>query len=136
MQLNEKEILKELIFKTCRSGGKGGQHINKVSTKVGLMFHVAYSKSLSDEQKRIISEKLAPKINTDGFIHIISQTSRSQYENKKIAIAKFFKILRSALAVKKARKATKPSALAVDKRLKNKKLAGEIKKLRAKVRIN
>ncbi len=134
MHLNEKEILKEVVFKTSRSGGKGGQNVNKVSTKVELIFHIENSFALSVEQKFLLTEKLSNHIDSEGYLHIVSQASRSQLENKKIAIAKFFKLLKSAFVIKKARKATKPTKSAIDKRIKSKKLAGDKKKLRAKVK--
>ncbi|MFN7013545.1 MAG: alternative ribosome rescue aminoacyl-tRNA hydrolase ArfB [Bacteroidia bacterium] len=134
MHLNDKEILKEVVFKTSRSGGKGGQNVNKVSTKVELVFHVQNSLSLSDEQKQMLINKLSGMIDNDGFLHVVSQASRSQLENKKIAIAKFLKLLKSAFIHKKPRKATKPSQTAIEKRIKSKKVVGELKKLRAKIK--
>lgn len=134
MNLNDKKILNEVIFKTSRSTGKGGQNVNKVSTKVELLFHIQNSLSLSDEQKKLILDRLSDMLDNKGFLHIVSQASRSQLENKKNAIAKFFKLLKSSLVVKKPRKASKPSKTAVEKRIKSKKIVGEIKKLRAKIK--
>jgi ribosome-associated protein len=136
MHLNDKEILKEVVFKTSRSGGKGGQNVNKVSTKVELVFHIQNSLSLSDMQKLMLLNKLSGMLDSEGFLHVVSQASRSQLENKKIAIAKFFKLLKSAFVVKKPRKATKPTKTAVEKRIKSKKIAGEQKKLRAKIKTD
>jgi ribosome-associated protein len=136
MQLNEKEILKEVLFKTSRSSGKGGQNVNKVSTKVELKFHILNSKAFSDEQKYMLNEKLKNSIDSEGFLHIVSQISRSQLENKKIAVAKLFKLLKKALAVKRARKPTKPTKAAVQNRIKDKKHTGEIKKLRSKIQFD
>jgi ribosome-associated protein len=136
MHLPEKEILKEVQFKTSRSGGKGGQHVNKVSTKVELIFHVNNSMVLTDEQKIRIREKLLSQIDSEGFIHVVSQASRSQLENKKIAISKFLKLLKASFIVKKTRKATKPNKTAIEKRIKTKKLLGEQKKLRSKINID
>lgn len=136
MHLNDKEILNEVIFKTSRSGGKGGQNVNKVSTKVELLFHIANSQYFSDEQKKLLLDKLSNKIDTNGYLHIVSQASRNQLENKKIAIAKFLKLLKSAFVIKKPRKATKPSKTAIENRIKSKKIVGELKKLRAKIKTN
>lgn len=134
MQLNEKEILKEVVFKTSRSGGKGGQNVNKVSTKVELVFHIENSLSFTDEQKQLLLDMLSNQIDSEGFLHVVSQASRSQLENKMIAIAKFFKLLKSAFVIKKTRKASKPTKSAIDKRIKSKKLTGDKKKLRAKIK--
>lgn len=136
MHFNDKEILKEVIFKTSRSGGKGGQNVNKVSTKVELLFHIANSQYFSDEQKKLLLDKLSNKIDTNGYLHIVSQASRNQLENKKIAIAKFLKLLKSAFVIKKPRKATKPSKTAIENRIKSKKIVGEQKKLRAKIKTD
>ncbi len=136
MHLNDKEILKEVVFKTSRSGGKGGQNVNKVATKVELIFHIQNSLSLSDEQKQRLLDKLSGMLDSEGFLHIVSQASRSQLENKKIAITKFIKLLKSAFVDKKPRKATQPTKTAVEKRIKNKKIAGEQKKLRAKIKTD
>ena len=134
MLIKEKDILKEVKFKTSRSGGKGGQNINKVSTKVELVFSIENSLSFTDEQKQLLLEKLSNQLDSEGFLHVVSQASRSQLENKKIAIAKFFKLINSAFIIRKKRKATKPSKTAVEKRIKSKKIAGEQKKLRAKIK--
>ncbi|MFN4234073.1 MAG: alternative ribosome rescue aminoacyl-tRNA hydrolase ArfB [Bacteroidia bacterium] len=136
MQINEKELLKEVEFKTSRSGGKGGQHVNKVSTKVELIFNLQNSKVFNDEQKKILLEKLFEKIDSEGFLHVVSQASRSQIENKKIAISKFIKLIKKAFIIKKPRKSTKPSISAIDDRIKNKKIKGEQKKLRAKLKLD
>jgi ribosome-associated protein len=136
MLIKVKDILKEVVFKTSRSGGKGGQNVNKVSTKVELVFHIANSLSLTDEQKQLLLDKLSNQLDSEGFLHVVSQASRSQLENKKIAIVKFFKLLNSAFIIKKQRKATKPSKTAIEKRIKSKKIVGELKKLRAKIKSN
>ena len=79
----------ELTFKTSRSGGSGGQNVNKVSTKVLLEFDVVNSKVLEEVQRETIQEKLANKINSEGILQIVSQTERTQLKNKKIAVDKF-----------------------------------------------
>ena len=76
----------EFSFKTSRSGGAGGQHVNKVSTKVELDFNIAESKSLTDEQKEFLLEKLGSKLTNDGILQIISQSERSQLGNKKLSL--------------------------------------------------
>jgi ribosome-associated protein len=120
----------EITFKTSRSGGSGGQHVNKVSTKVELDFDVINSKLLTDEQKGIITTKLSARITLDGILQVICQTERSQLRNKMAAIAKFHELIDSCFVVLKKRKATSISKAAKERRLLAKKRHAEIKRLR------
>ena len=120
----------EFTFKTSRSGGSGGQHVNKVSTKVELDFDVVNSKILTDEQKDIITNKLAARITVEGILQVICQTERSQLRNKIAAIAKFHELIDACFVVIKKRKATKVSKAVKERRLLAKKRNAEIKKLR------
>jgi ribosome-associated protein len=122
----------EFSFKTSRSGGAGGQHVNKVSTKVELDFNIAESKSLTDEQKEFLLEKLGSKLTNDGILQIISQSERSQLGNKKIVIEKFYELINECYIIRKKRKATKVPNAVKKKRLLNKKFKSELKKLRRK----
>jgi ribosome-associated protein len=126
---------KEFTFKTSRSGGKGGQNVNKVSTKVELLFDVLNSVSLNDDQKKIVLEKLGNRINKEGVLSIISQTERSQLTNKEIAVEKFYQILEKAFYVPKKRKLTRISKTLKAKRLEKKKRRGEVKKNRGRVQF-
>lgn len=120
----------EFIIKTSRSGGKGGQNVNKVSTKVLLEFHINDSLLLTDREKNVLLEKLETKLTNDGVLQIVSQTERSQLGNKEIAIKKIYSILNKCFVVRKKRKPTKPSKSSVEQRLKTKKRNAEVKRLR------
>ncbi len=120
----------ELRFKFSRSSGKGGQNVNKVETKVELLFDVKSSPTLSEHQRDNIIKKLGDKIDSNGILHVLSQSSRSQWKNKEITIKKFIELLQKALQQKKKRIKTELPLLAKTKRLETKKYRGEIKKMR------
>lgn len=126
-------VVKELKFKTARSGGSGGQNVNKVETMVEGYFSVEYSQILSPAQKDLIKIKLANKINDEGFLQVKSQTQRTQLGNKEEVIRKINTLLNHALIKPKKRKPTKPSKAAKEKRIESKKKKGEIKSGRKKI---
>lgn len=127
MNLKERDFEKELQFQASRSGGAGGQNVNKVATKVELRFDVQNSELLTEEEKALIQDKLANRINNEGYLQVVSQTERTQLRNKETSINRFYELLRQALTKQKKRKATRPSRASVRKRLEGKKRQAEKK---------
>ena len=129
--LKDRHFESEFIFNTSRSSGPGGQNVNKVSSKVELRFNVPSSLLLNENEKEIIMTKLANKINLDGFLILVSQVERSQLQNKERVVEKFYITIEKTLKPVKARRASKPSRAAREKRLTDKKFVGEKKALRS-----
>lgn len=124
------DLTPEIVYKASRSGGKGGQNVNKVSTKIELAFDIAASQLLSEEQKAVLLSKLAARLTKEGLLQIVSQTERSQLGNKRVATEKLYALLEANLAVRKKRKATKLPKGVKEKRLQVKKRHAERKQLR------
>jgi len=128
------DVSSEIQLQTTRSGGKGGQNVNKVETAVIAYFNITASQLLSDEQKEVVLEKLSNRINSEGNLVVKSQTFRTQLENKAEAIKKVNTLIFSSLKKKKPRIATRPSKKSKEKRIESKKRSSEIKEGRKKLR--
>lgn len=123
----------ELSFRFSRSSGPGGQHVQKSSTRVELLFDVTSSPSLSDAQRAQVQERLGGYVDSAGVLHLVCQSERSQVRNREEVVARFQSLLHEALKRRKRRKATKPSAASEEKRLQEKRRRGDIKKSRGRI---
>ena len=130
--MSAEDLIKELKFKAIRSSGAGGQHVNKVSSKIELTFDVANSISLSEEEKELLYKNLATKLTKENVLILFCDESRSQHKNKEIAIERFLKLLTAGLTRPKKRRKTKPSKASIKKRLMGKKKLSEKKANRKK----
>ncbi len=132
MNFTKADLQKETTYKTSRSGGKGGQNVNKVSSKVELLFSVDNSLLFTDEEKQLLNEKLQARLNKDGLVQVICDEERSQYLNKEKAIERLTVLLTKALHKPKARKASRVSKAAKVARLAAKKITSAKKENRKK----
>ena len=120
MKISREDLEKEFSFKTSRSGGKGGQNVNKVETKVELLWEYKNSSLFTDDEKEKIGSKLASRINKENVFQVTAEEERTQLRNKEIAIKKALFLISESLIIAKKRKASKPSFASVKKRLDDK----------------
>jgi len=118
--MDSEKLIKELSFKAIRSSGPGGQHANKVSSKIVLFFDLSKSEILSDEEKELLIVNLKSKLTKENILILNCDETRSQHKNKEIVIERFLEIIKRGLIVQKPRKATKPSKASIKKRLEKK----------------
>ena len=134
--MDKQQIHRELAFKAVRSSGAGGQHVNKVSSKVELSFNLPVSEGLSDMEKERLQSKLSSRLTNEGVLILQCDEARSQHKNKELVVKRFFDILKKGLEVPKKRRPTKPTKSAVEKRLKLKKMSAERKASRRKPNLD
>ncbi len=134
--MDKTTIINELTYKTARSSGSGGQHVNKVSSKVVLSFNLIESKGLNNYEKRLLKKVLSSRITNAGVLNISCEESKSQYQNKDKAIKRFIKIITSGLIVPKKRIATRPTKGSKKRTFEAKKKRSEIKSTRRKPKLD
>lgn len=130
--MNKEAILKELQFKAVRSSGAGGQHVNKVSSKVELSFDIPNSVAISENEKELLLKNLSTRLTKEGILQLSSDESRSQHTNKEKGLKRFFELIEKGLIVPKKRKPTKMSKAQKLKRLDEKQKQAFKKNLRKK----
>ena len=134
--MEAENIKNELTFKAIRSGGAGGHHVNKVSSKVVLFFDISKSEYLTQEEKEILNKNLHSRLTKNHILILSCGESRSQHKNKEIVIDRFITLISKGLKVPKVRKSTKPSRSSIQKRLGNKKKHGLKKTYRKRPKLD
>ena len=129
---NEEVLLQELNFKAIRSSGSGGQHVNKVSSKVELTFNLMESLAFNEEQKGRLQNKLQHRLTKEHVLMLQCDESRSQHKNKELVIKRFLELIRLGLVIQKKRIPTKIPRAVIRKRLKNKRNLSDKKANRKK----
>ena len=129
-ELKSRNFENEFMFSTSRSGGPGGQNVNKVNTKVELRLNLLLTTAFSEKEKEIIFRKLKNKINKEGELILVSQAERTQFMNKEVVTEKFYELISKALTIPLKRTPTRPTFTSKQKRLELKRNRGNVKKLR------
>lgn len=132
--MDKEQIIKELKFRTSRSSGAGGQHVNKTESKVEVLFDVTLTEGLNEHEKSLVLSELTTFLDNDHVLHMHCETYRSQLRNKKLVVRRLFTALEEALEEQKERKPTRPSRSAVRKRLDKKSQRSEVKQNRGRWR--
>ncbi len=130
------DFIQEISFQFSRSGGKGGQNVNKVESAATGFWSIPASQVITEDQRRLLLEKLAHRLTNEGVLIIKSQTHRSQLSNRDEVVKKFRQVVEQALKQKKIRLASKPSKASKERRIEHKKQRSEVKKGRGKVNWN
>ena len=123
-------LIRELQFRTSRSSGPGGQHVNKTETRVELLWSLSGSLCLNEAQKATLRNKLGRRITEDGLLVMVSEKYRSQHRNKAEVTERFLDLVQASLVPVKKRRPTHPTRSSVEERIKNKKIRGELKRSR------
>ena len=130
--MNTEKLIKELNFKAVRSSGAGGQHVNKVSSKIELFFDVENSTVFSEEEKNLLLKNLATRLTKENILLLTCDESRSQHKNKELAIKRFLELIKQGLIIPKKRKPTKPSKASIKRKAENKRKQALKKSMRKK----
>ncbi|ARV07487.1 aminoacyl-tRNA hydrolase [Polaribacter sp. SA4-10] len=136
MILKESELIKELNFKATRSSGAGGQHVNKVSSKIELFFDLENTAELSEREKELLYKKLSTKLTKEHVLILTCDETRSQHRNKELVIKRFLELLKTNLIRPKKRRPTKPTKGSIKRKAEGKKRTSVKKALRKKPKLD